>query len=409
MSSPHLPISFWRTAHGVDLLRLTEKLAEELGADPAALALKLKSTARSFTGAEVNGAIDLVIARHKAAPRLGEWCQNAYLSCRSVEQASRPEIAQHRAEMFRGAQRILEVGTGAGFDTAYLARLGGEITSLEPDPLLADMARHNLAVQGFTNVEIINTTFEDYLTASPLSRYDAIYADPSRRDLGGARLRSGEDYLPPLSAITELSFEGTIGIKISPALDLELPSGWRRQFIGFDSECLEQTLWRGLASPPPVVHLADCDASWGDTAAEPDTVPPSEELVGYLLDPHPALTRSHAVQSFYAAHSVRDLDPRSPYGISSAPLFTPFARLFRILESAPYRLRDLKGRLHDLRWTNRTEIKKRGVADDPDDVRSKLKLPRHRTSSDPFGVVLLARRGDGVVFILAERVPAPKE
>jgi protein-L-isoaspartate(D-aspartate) O-methyltransferase len=51
-----------------------------------------------------------------------------------------------------GTERVLEVGTGYGFQTALLARLAAEVVSVERFPELTDAARHNL--EGVTNVEL---------------------------------------------------------------------------------------------------------------------------------------------------------------------------------------------------------------------------------------------------------------
>jgi protein-L-isoaspartate(D-aspartate) O-methyltransferase len=54
-----------------------------------------------------------------------------------------------------GAERVLEVGTGYGFQTALLAHLSGFVWSIERWPDVAETARGNLARQGVTNVEVV--------------------------------------------------------------------------------------------------------------------------------------------------------------------------------------------------------------------------------------------------------------
>jgi protein-L-isoaspartate(D-aspartate) O-methyltransferase len=55
----------------------------------------------------------------------------------------------------RGAERVLEVGTGYGFQTALLARLSSFVWSIERWPDIAETARTNLARAGVTNVEVV--------------------------------------------------------------------------------------------------------------------------------------------------------------------------------------------------------------------------------------------------------------
>jgi protein-L-isoaspartate(D-aspartate) O-methyltransferase len=51
--------------------------------------------------------------------------------------------------------RVLEIGTGSGYSSAVLARLGGEVISIERLPELADLARRNLDALGGERVEVI--------------------------------------------------------------------------------------------------------------------------------------------------------------------------------------------------------------------------------------------------------------
>ncbi len=53
-----------------------------------------------------------------------------------------------------GGEHVLEVGTGLGFQTALLARLAGDVVSIEMWPDLAQQARRNLVRQGIRNVDV---------------------------------------------------------------------------------------------------------------------------------------------------------------------------------------------------------------------------------------------------------------
>jgi protein-L-isoaspartate(D-aspartate) O-methyltransferase len=49
-------------------------------------------------------------------------------------------------------ERVLEIGTGSGYQTAVLARLGGEVYTVESLPELAGPARERLGRLGFSNI-----------------------------------------------------------------------------------------------------------------------------------------------------------------------------------------------------------------------------------------------------------------
>ena len=53
-----------------------------------------------------------------------------------------------------GCERVLEIGTGSGYQTAILAEVAREVYSVERLPRLAEQARAALEEQGYTNVHI---------------------------------------------------------------------------------------------------------------------------------------------------------------------------------------------------------------------------------------------------------------
>ena len=53
-----------------------------------------------------------------------------------------------------GAERVLDVGTGSGYQAAVLAELAAEVVTIERIPELAATARAALAEAGYANVEV---------------------------------------------------------------------------------------------------------------------------------------------------------------------------------------------------------------------------------------------------------------
>ncbi len=54
-----------------------------------------------------------------------------------------------------GDERVLEIGTGYGFQTALLARLASEVWSVERWPDVAEVARANLERHGVANADVV--------------------------------------------------------------------------------------------------------------------------------------------------------------------------------------------------------------------------------------------------------------
>lgn len=72
----------------------------------------------------------------------------------------------------RGDERVLEIGTGLGFQTAILAKLARQVFSIERFADLAEQARANLAAAGISGVTVIVGDGTLGLTAH--APYDAV-------------------------------------------------------------------------------------------------------------------------------------------------------------------------------------------------------------------------------------------
>ena len=70
---------------------------------------------------------------------------------------SQPYVVAYMTEQLRvhPHHRVLEVGTGSGYQAAVLSRLAREVVSIERYRTLADRARERLQALGFNNVEVI--------------------------------------------------------------------------------------------------------------------------------------------------------------------------------------------------------------------------------------------------------------
>ena len=70
---------------------------------------------------------------------------------------TQPSLLAKMIEALRltGSEKVLEVGTGYGFQTALLAHLARFVWSVERWPDVADTAKKNLARFGVTNVEVV--------------------------------------------------------------------------------------------------------------------------------------------------------------------------------------------------------------------------------------------------------------
>ena len=124
----------------------------------------------------------LVLAALAAVPRAAyvpEASAGAVDSDRPIRIAGRQVTTQPsllaamvEALALDGSERVLEVGTGLGYQAAILARLAREVWTIERRPELAEAAARNLAGQAVENVHVeLADGSEGLATQAP---YDAI-------------------------------------------------------------------------------------------------------------------------------------------------------------------------------------------------------------------------------------------
>jgi protein-L-isoaspartate(D-aspartate) O-methyltransferase len=76
-----------------------------------------------------------------------------------------------QASALRGGERVLEIGTGSGYQAAILGELAGEVVTIERHLELAQAARLRLASLGYNNIRVI---VGDGTAADAAVPYDAI-------------------------------------------------------------------------------------------------------------------------------------------------------------------------------------------------------------------------------------------
>jgi protein-L-isoaspartate(D-aspartate) O-methyltransferase len=114
---------------------------------------------------------------------------------------SQPYIVAFMTELLelKPTDRVLEIGTGSGYQTAVLARLAEQVSSIEILPELGERARKTLAALDFANVEIrIGDGFYGWEERAP---FDAILVTAAAARIPerlAAQLRDGGRLVMPL-------------------------------------------------------------------------------------------------------------------------------------------------------------------------------------------------------------------
>ena len=127
-------------------------------ADVERMEFQLALRRRGISDQAVLRAMDEVPREHFVAP---EFIESAYadhaLPIACGQTISQPYVVAYMTERLavKPEHRVLEVGTGSGYQAAILSRLAREVVSVERYRTLAETARQRLMTLGYANVTII--------------------------------------------------------------------------------------------------------------------------------------------------------------------------------------------------------------------------------------------------------------
>jgi protein-L-isoaspartate(D-aspartate) O-methyltransferase len=119
----------------------------------------------------------------------------------SGQTISQPYIVAYMTQAvdLEPGQKVLEIGTGSGYQSAVLAELGMEVYSVEIIPELAEHARRALAGEGYDNVHVL--TGDGRKGWPEHSPYDAIIVTCAPEEIPDAlvdQLKEGGRMILPL-------------------------------------------------------------------------------------------------------------------------------------------------------------------------------------------------------------------
>ncbi|NUU07053.1 SAM-dependent methyltransferase [Leifsonia sp. C5G2] len=339
--------------------------------------------------------------RRKAQAKFGDFASQMLFTEAGLEQATRLPVAARHAGRFRaaGLRSVADLGCGIGGDALALAALELDVTAVDADEVTAAIASFNLAP--FPTAVVEQKRAEDV----DLRGIDGVFLDPARRTAGHTqteRLTDPDDYTPSLGFAYELATGRSVGLKLGPGFDRDLiPSTAEAQWVSVDGQVVELGLWFGALARPGI-HRAALVLR-GDRADELTADADSEDVEAgplgeYLYEPDGAVIRARLIGDLARSIDGRMLSEQIAYITADAPVATPFAAGFRILETLPYAEKDLRKALRQ-RGIGTLEIKKRGVDVDPAALRRRLSL-----NGDRPATLILTRVAGRHTALLAERL-----
>ncbi|MBG0563292.1 class I SAM-dependent methyltransferase [Actinoplanes aureus] len=382
------PLSSLQTPEGAEALAVAAEIGD---GEPLAAASAMR--ARGIGAELAAAALTQASLRRRAAMKFGPDATRMFFTRAGLEQATRAVVADRRAARLAaaGVRTLADLGCGLGSDALAAARHGIRVYAVDADPPTAAMAAANAEVAGLA--DLITVECAD-ATSVEVERYDAVFADPARRQAGRGRVFDPKAYSPPWDFVIGLArrVPRTV-LKLAPGIDHDLlPEGAEGEWVSVGGDLVEAAFWCGpLASAPRRAtllggHTAELVGSGVEAA-------PVGPVGAWIYDPDPAVVRSHLVAEFAATIGGRLADPAIAYVYTDDPVDTPYARRLGVTDVLPFSLKRLRALLRE-RGVGRLEIRKRGSALVPDQLRKDLKL------SGPNGAGLVLTRVDGAPLAL---------
>jgi SAM-dependent methyltransferase len=384
--------------------------------DPLTAASALQRAAPDTDAALRAAALTQVRLRRRARPRLGDVVDHLLLTEDGAEQATRTAVADLRAASYAasGATHVADLGCGLGLDSLAFARAGLAVTAVERDPVVAALARANVAALALDDrVRVLDGDVTDSAVLdAALAHADAAYGDPARRDTaqrdGGrsARITEPQRWSPPWSWVQEVAARvPRTAVKVAPGVPHEMtPHGGCATWTSVDGQLVEAEIaWPALADGRArrrarVVRGTDVLMLESAVGLEHETPPPVGPVGGWVHEPDDAVIRAGLVGEVAAQLEGRLLDPHVAYVTTDLDreLGALTAR-YAVHHALPYDLDALRALLV-ADGVGTVVVKKRATSLDVDVVRRRLRLPKAAGTA----VVLLARVGDDAWAYVAD-------
>ncbi|GLX95674.1 class I SAM-dependent methyltransferase [Herbidospora sp. NBRC 101105] len=342
---------------------------------------------RRFDADLVSAALTQAGLRRRAVPKFGPDAEVMYFTPHGLEQATRPEVAEHRARRLAGLS-VADACCGIGGDLIAQARAGCTVDAVDLDPLTVAVATANVRALG-VRAEVRVASAESLDPGA----YDALFADPARRTTKG-RVFDPAAYSPTWDVVLDLVRKARRAcLKVAPGIPYEyIPDGMEAEWVSFRGEVKEAVLWSGAEGRRATLLPS------GETMTARGVEAGVAPIGRYLYEPDGAAVRAHLVGEVAEIVGGRLIDPQIAYLSADEHVPTPWAAGYLVEEVMPFSLKRLRAALRERR-VGAVTIKKRGSAVDVERLRHDLRL-----SGEGSMVVVLTRLGTRPVAVLASEM-----
>lgn len=199
-----------------ELLRNDEvrkAIAENIGRKPTDIALDRRVPYASIVATQVKNL-------QKSRSKLPSYYRvQAIVPTLAYEQSSSEECAERKQLT---GESVLDLTCGLGVDALALSKRFKRVVTIERNEMVAEVARENFHRLGAHNIEVVNSSAEDFI-ATCTDHFDWCFSDPDRRGAKGEKLVRLEECSPNVVALMAdlRRLADNICIKCSPLFDVD--------------------------------------------------------------------------------------------------------------------------------------------------------------------------------------------
>ena len=297
-------------------------------------------------------------SKKRAQNKLPIWFSTSFIyypNKLNIEQTSSEVTATYKANLVAG-NSLIDLTGGFGVDSYYFSKQFKKVIHCEINPELCELSAHNFRELKAMNIETIRTNGISYLQTQQ-SLYDWIFIDPSRRSDVKGKVFLLEDCLPniPKNLDNLFKFSNNILLKASPMLDITKAIGELKfvkevHVVALQNEVKEllfvlEKNYTGKIKIKAVNHKKDAvelfESEFGKSSTSDYSLPKS-----YLFEPNSAILKAGLFNQVTHQLKLYKIHINSHLYTSDHLIDFP-GRSFKILQTLPYNLKELKKILPD--------------------------------------------------------------
>lgn len=319
-------------------------IEENLGRDPMKIALDRGISDAGLVASQVK------YLRRAERKLPSYYAARCIIPPRAFEQSSSEETATRKNYSGR---LCIDLTCGLGVDSLFLSKNFDKVISIERDPELAAVARENYRRLGAENIEVVNSSAEEFLAGFD-GRADLIYADPDRRNADGKKMVRMEDCSPDILLLMPRikAISPRLVVKLSPMFDVGevfRVFGPRvcAEAVSLDGECKEVIAEVSEEIAAPVVRAAAIGMGEAEYPFEEwnQTVPAFEPgRYRWLVVPDVALQKARIARRYFSER-IDWIDSDNGYGFAAEKPQNILGKVFEIASFEPFDPKGLKRRL----------------------------------------------------------------